>query len=82
MAKPRQVKATGKDKDGNITSLKGAFGEVPLKQAIAEIKAGDARYAVGQSEVLPVAKSTGRKAHLRSAPDSRAKNNLDNLPSD
>lgn len=78
MAKARQVKATGKDTDGDITSLKGAFGSVTTRQAISDIEAGRARYAVGDSE-LHVVNRQGKK-HLRSAPDRSRRNNLDNLP--
>lgn len=78
MPKPRQIKATGKDEEGDITSLKGGFGEVPIKQAIREIEQGDARYAVGDSEVHVVNGPTGK--YLRTAPDSSSSNNLDSLP--
>lgn len=78
MPKPRQVKATGKDDDGDITSLKGGFGEVPLNQAIREIEQGDARYAVGDSEIHVVNGAGGK--YLRTAPDSSSSNNLDDLP--
>ena len=78
MARPPQVKATGKDPDGDITSLKGGFGTVSRRQAIADIEAGRARYAVGDSE-LHVVNRKGAK-HLRSSPDGKKTNNLDNLP--
>ncbi len=78
MPKPRQIKATGKDDDGDITSLKGGFGEVPIRQAIREIEQGDARYVAGDSELHVVNGPTGE--YLRTAPDSSSSNNLDDLP--
>ena len=42
MPRPRQVKATGKDDEGDITSLKGGFGDVPIAQAIRDIEQGKA----------------------------------------
>ncbi len=78
MARPRQVKATGKDNDGDIEFLKGGFGEVSAKNAIREIESGQARYAVGDSEVSVVNGPSGK--YLRTAPDGRSRNNLDNLP--
>ncbi|MGB6057592.1 MAG: DUF3892 domain-containing protein [Microthrixaceae bacterium] len=78
MAKPRQIKSTGKDPDGDITSVKGAFGEVPLNQAIRQIERGDARYAVDGSDVHVVNGPNGK--YIRTSPDGEARNNLDNLP--
>jgi hypothetical protein len=78
VTKPRQVKATGKDDDGDITSLKGGFGEVPLAQAIRDIESGAARYSVGESEVTVVKGHAGK--YLRTAPDGQTGNNLDSLP--
>lgn len=78
MARPRQVKATGKDDDGDIESLKGGFGEVSTRQAIRDIENGRARYTVGGSEVGVVNGPNGK--YLRTAPDGRHRNNLDNLP--
>jgi hypothetical protein len=78
MSRPRQVKATGKDDDGDISSLRGGFGDVPISQAIREIESGSARYAVGDSEVTVVNGPTGK--YLRTTPDSTSSNNLDDLP--
>lgn len=78
MARPREIRATGKDKDGDIASVKGAFGEVTRRQAIRDIESGAARYAVGGAEVRVVNGATGK--YLRTAPDRKSKNNLDNLP--
>ncbi len=78
MPRPRQVKATGKDDEGDITSLKGGFGDVPIAQAIREIEQGAASYAVGDSEIGVVNGPTGK--YLRTAPDSTSSNNLDDLP--
>lgn len=78
MPRPRQVKATGKDDDGDITSLQGGFGEVPLNQAIREIEQGAARYAVGDSEIHVVNGPGGK--YLCTSPDATTSNNLDDLP--
>lgn len=78
MPQPRQIKATGKDQDGDITSVKGAFGDVPIADVIKQIENGDAAYAVDTSDVSVVKGASGK--YLRTEPDGKAKNNLDNLP--
>lgn len=67
MPQPRQVKATGKDDEGDITSLKGGFGEVPIKQAIRDIEQGTASYAVGDNDVRVVNGPGGK--YLRTSHD-------------
>ena len=61
MPRPRQVKATTKDEDGDITGLKGGFGKVSTQRAIADIEAGRAQYAVGDSQLHVV--NRGGKKH-------------------
>lgn len=78
MTKPRQVKRTAKDNDGDITHLVGDFGRVPISQAAREIESGRQSYSSGRS-AIGVVKAGGRK-HLRTAPDGKQRNNLDNLP--
>ncbi len=78
ISRPRQVNATGKDDDGDITSLKGAFGDVPTTQAVREIERGTVRYAVGDSGIGVVNGATGK--YLRSELDGRSSNNLYDLP--
>ena len=79
----RQVTGTGKDADGDITSLCGAWGSVTKATAIAEIDSGTHRYFVavpggGQVDVYVVDGPTGR--YLRTDPDGRIPDNLDDLP--
>jgi len=78
MPRPRQIKATVKDDDGDIISVTGGFGTVPLRTAIRDIESGSASYAVGSSEVRVVNGQTGK--YLRTSADGRRENNLDNLP--
>lgn len=81
----RQVYATGKDKDGDITKLcnSGQWWSPRKKSdAIDDIESGTYRYyvLVGKEEVdIKVVKGTKGK-YLRTDPDKTAKNNLDDLP--
>lgn len=78
MSQTRQIKATGKDGDGDITSVKGAFGEDSVADAIKNIESGKASYSVGRSDVHVFNGPSGK--YLRTEPDGKAKKNLDNLP--
>lgn len=78
MPRPRQVKAIGKNDDGDITSLKGAFGDVSITQAVREIERGTTRYTVGDRGVGVVNGATGK--YLRSELGGRSSNNLYDLP--
>jgi hypothetical protein len=82
----RQVTASGKDKDGDITKLCKA-GETwsprPKADAIRDIENGLHTYFVHQAgttrvNVTVVNGATGK--YLRSTADKSSKNNLDNLP--
>jgi len=82
----RQVTATGKDKDGNITKLcKAGEAWSPRQKAdaIRDIENGLHTYFVqkpGTSRVdITVVNGTTGK-YLRSTADKSSKNNLDNLP--
>lgn len=79
----RKVERSGKDTDGDITKLCGAFGSVSKATAISEIENRVNTYHVQQTgtnrvEVRVV--TEGGKKYLRTTADSSSKNNLDNLP--
>lgn len=78
MPRARTVKATGKDGDGDIISLNGAFGTVSRAEAIRQIESGKAAYQVGDTPVGVVNGQNGK--YLRTQADGRTRNNLDNLP--
>lgn len=77
----RTVERTGKDKDGDITSLCGPGDWSPRKKAdaIKDIDDGVHRYLVnGRTEVKVVDGTNGK--YLRSDPNGNSDDNLDNLP--
>jgi hypothetical protein len=77
----RTVKKSGKDKDGDITSLCGEGSWSPRKKAdaISDIDNGTHRYLVnGRTEVEVVNGTTGK--YLRTKPNNNSNDNLDNLP--
>jgi hypothetical protein len=82
----RQVTASGKDKDGDITKLcKSGEAWSPRQKAdaISDIGKGLHTYYVQQAgmsrvDITVVDGATGK--HLRSTADSSSKNNLNNLP--
>lgn len=81
----RRVTSTGKDADGDITSLcnKGESWSPRSKSgAIADIDGGAHTYYVrdsqGRSDIHVVHEAGG--SYLRTDPDGRAGNNLDELP--
>ena len=82
----RQVTASGKDKDGDITKLckSGEAWSSRLKaDAIRDIDNGLHTYYVQQAgtsrtNITVVNGTTGK--YLRSTADASSKNNLDNLP--
>jgi uncharacterized protein DUF3892 len=84
MATTRIVTKTGKDKDGDITSLcKDGEAWSPRSKAgaIADIKGGSIEYRVKSSTgplIEVVAGKTGD--YLRSSADASSSDNLDNLP--
>jgi hypothetical protein len=76
----REVTATGKDENGVVVSLHGDWGMVSKDEAISDIEAGRASYAVAGGQTLEVvAGSTGK--YLRSQADGGTADNLDELPS-
>ena len=79
----RKVTGTGKDADGDITSLCGSWGAVGKTAAIIEIEAGLNRYYVGGAsgspvDVIVVNGDTGK--YLRTDPDRSVADNLGELP--
>ncbi len=75
----REVTATGKDEHGVVASLHGEWGTVSKDEAISDIEAGRASYAVAGGQNLEVVDgSTGK--YLRSQADGDDADNLDQLP--
>ena len=79
----RRVTRTGKDTDGDITSLCGGWGSVTKAAAIREIEALTNTYYVQdaysrRANVHVVNGATGK--YLRTDPTSSCSDNLDNLP--
>lgn len=79
----RRVTRTGKDKDGDITSLCGSWGSATKAAAISDIEKAthsyyvqDARYR--RADVHVVNGATGK--YLRTDPNSACSDNLDTLP--
>ena len=82
MAIDRNVYAAGKDEDGDITKLcnSGEWWSPRSKSAaIADIESGNYEYWSNGRTKIHVYTSGGKK-HLRTAPNSDSKDNLDNLP--
>lgn len=85
MAK-RYVRATGKDKDGDITRLCNsghAWSPRPKADAIRDIESGAHEYWVNwlnspETKIHVVNGTTGK--YLRTDRDSTSRNNLDDLP--
>ncbi len=78
----RRVKRTGKDRDGDITSLCGDWGSVAKATAIREIEGRSHTYYVQDSfyrraEVQVVNGPTAK--YLRTDPNSYCSDNLDSL---
>jgi hypothetical protein len=82
----RRVRQTGKDEDGDITSLcnSGETWSPRVKSpAIADIESKTHRYFVreeGEGATVTVYAASDGKKHLRTVADKSSKNNLDNLP--
>ncbi|HEY4344393.1 MAG TPA: DUF3892 domain-containing protein [Parvibaculum sp.] len=77
----RTVKRSGKDKDGDITSLCGDESWSPRSKAdvIKDIEGNHHRYLVkGRTEVIVVDGIHGK--YLRTKPNNADNDNLDNLP--
>jgi len=81
----RRVRATGKDRDGDITKLCNSgqyWSPVYKDDAIRHIETNTHRYFVDEAgyrtdvEVI----NRGGSKHLRTTADRTSKNNLDNLP--
>jgi len=79
----RRVTRTGKDTNGNITSLCGSWGSVTTATAIREIESGTNTYYVQdgygrRADVHVVNGASGK--YLRTDPNAICSDNLDNLP--
>ena len=79
----RRVTRTGKDSDGDITALCGAWGRTSKADAIREIEIRLYAYYVQDgygrtADVHVVNGPTGK--YLRTDPNSSCADNLDNLP--
>ena len=77
----RAVTGTGKDNDGDITKLCGAWGSVSKATAIADTDREPGSYHVNEFDVIVVddPSVTGGR-YLRTTPGGGWSNNLDNLP--
>ena len=77
-----QVTGSGKDQDGDITSLCGSWGRTSKAQAIREIEGRVHRYYVAEASpaVSVKVRTRGRTKYLTTEADGRSRNNLDNLP--
>ena len=79
----RRVTRTGKDQDGDITAMCGAWGRRSKADAIRDIENNTAAYFVQDAagrmaDVHVVRGPTGK--YLRTDPNSSCSDNLDNLP--
>lgn len=79
----RRVKRTGKDREGDITSLCGDWGTASKSSAIVDIELGLNTYFVQdihqrRADVHVVNAVTGK--YLRTEPNAACSDNLDNLP--
>jgi hypothetical protein len=79
----RRVKRTGKDSDGDITSLCGDWGSAIKARAISDIEGKVYSYYVQDSayrraDVHVVNGYTGK--YLRTDPNAACSDNLDTLP--
>lgn len=81
---PIRVNRTGKDKDGDITSLCGAGWVRSKRDAIRDIESGVQSYYVednrGRQAAVQVVKDPSKGKYLRTDPNSNCSDNLDNLP--
>ena len=78
----RRVTGTGKNRQGDITSLCGSFGAVDKATAIRDINNNIHRYYVREEapEVDVIVVTEGSTQYLRTTADETSRNNLDNLP--
>lgn len=79
-----QIVAVRKDKDGDITHLKGISWQDTIEGVMNDIEARRYDYYVrvsGQDAAVYVVPATqDRKRHLRTRADTSTRNNLDELP--
>lgn len=79
-----QITHVRKDKDGDITDLKGSGWTDTIAGVISDIERGSYNYFVnvsGQAASVVVVPATSyRKKHLKTTADTTTRNNLDYLP--
>lgn len=85
MATERRVRKTGKNREGDITSLCSDgewWSPRTMSDSIRDIENDAYRYYVEQEAPRVYVKvvSEGGKKYLRTTSDKSSKNNLDNLP--
>ena len=85
MATERRVRKTGKDKDGDITSLCNtaeSWSPRSRAKAIEDIEGGSIKYYVEEQtpRTYVQVKVRNGKKYLQTTADTTSKNNLDNLP--
>lgn len=81
MSMRRKVTSVGRNRDGDITDLCGAWGNVTKKQARTHINAEPGAYHVNDVDIEVVPdKSVTDGFYLRTRGDSKEKNNLQSLP--
>lgn len=79
----RRVTKSGKDREGDITSLCGSWGKENKDSVIRQLEASPPTHRYYVEEEQPsvdvrVVNGLGRK-YLRTTPDATSKNNLDKL---
>lgn len=79
----RRITHVRKDSDGDITHIKGSWGQASSSVVIAHIENGEEYYTqeVSPKTDVHVSKTPGGKKYLRTDADGAVANNLDNLPS-
>ncbi len=79
----RRVERSGKDRAGDITALCGGWGRTEKAQAIRDIEGRAHHYfvrdSVGRTADVHVVNGINGK-YLRTDPNSRCSDNLDNIP--
>ena len=77
-----RVRRSGKDRDGDITSLCGTGWSVTKSQAVREINTGTNRYYVAEAtpSVWVQVRTRGQVQYLTTEADGISPNNLGRLP--
>lgn len=80
MATKRVVLRTGKDSDGDITSLCGSGFSVSKTVAVTHIQGGSYEYWTESPSARVRVKTRNGRPYLTTCADGVKPNNLDNLP--